>query len=140
MIAESRELVPQEISVISKDWVEETPHVLDHDGFGFAFVDDPDCMGKQVSFVLVPQLLTGNGKRGTRQAAGKQVNALVVGGIETRYVGLRAILHIPFWAVVTQSGLAELIDLDCGAMRKPGQFKPKCLTARAGAEFNGIHK
>jgi hypothetical protein len=71
LIAHFFELAFQAIAIILKNSGEEPPHIFDHNRLGPDFIDQANGGGKEVTLILVTQLLSRNGKGRAWQAARK---------------------------------------------------------------------
>ena len=96
-------------TVVLKRRIENPSNVFDHDHPRANLVNQTDSSRKQVPFILLPKLLSGDRKRGARQTARQQIDASEPGTIE----GVQVALHyIPMRSIESEGRAGMLINLN----------------------------
>jgi hypothetical protein len=60
--------------VFLKNRIEESPDILDHNGFWTDSIDNFECGGKEISLILLPKLLSSHRKRWTGKARSEEID------------------------------------------------------------------
>jgi hypothetical protein len=102
-------------AIVTENRIQDSPHVLNHHGFGVALPDDTKSVGKQIPLITVSELFARHGKRGTWQATGKEVYSLIGSCIKGPEVLLE---DSPRRTVCSKSPAAVRVNLDERGMIK----------------------
>src|SRR5690606_30792330 len=109
--------------------VEEATDVLDHDGLRPRLVHQTDSRRKEVTLVILAELLARDGERRAGKPPGQQVHAFVSATVESVEVFL---VNDPFWPVQAECLAAVTVNLDQSRVAEAGLFESERLAARAG--------
>ena len=87
------------IAIFIEARAKESTDIFKHDCARLNFLDKTDGLREEVSFVFLPELLSRNGERRTRDTASQQIDAAVWTSVKIVNVCTN---DVPLWAVLLQ--------------------------------------
>jgi hypothetical protein len=133
-IAQLVELLSDVLSVVFKNGVEDSPHVLNHYGCWAGLADDPESGWEEVPLIVFAELLPGHRERRAGKAAAHDIDSSVRCSIEFTDVLLK---YIPTRAVQSEGIAGMPVELDQGYMVNIRLLKAYGLPSGSCAEFQG---
>jgi len=119
-IAHLPERAEQLLAIVLEGWVQETTHILEHDGSRLDLIGEADRFREQVTLILGSELFACYGERRTRDPASQKLDATVWKTIEPHYIAME---DVPSRSVGAERGATGIVDLHECFMLKPSTFQ-----------------
>ena len=133
IITQGPDLGKNMITVFFKNRIEKSSYIFQHDGLRSNFSYQSDSFWKEVAFILIAELFSGNRKRWTRNTSRQQINFPLI-RLSGKIFDIVA-YDIPFRTIYRQCVTVFFLIFDKRQVLESSQLQPEGLTSCTSTDF-----